>query len=104
MIDELAIGLVSVVPLRCDLLAVRALVAELHGTPADDSLGVEDESKAVGVGLVAQMDEQVVLHHHHTLESGEAGSVGNLNGGTPAALVDAVVGFVVAGLGGASYV
>ncbi len=56
------------VPLRCDLLAARALVTELHRVPADDALGVEDESQAVGVGLVAQVDEQVVLRLQHAFE------------------------------------
>src|SRR3546814_90356 len=61
----------------------------------NDALGVQDQPQAVAVGLVAEPYEEVVLCLQYAAQPGKGGSVGQLDGWTPAAPVDAVVGVAV---------
>src|SRR3546814_2713274 len=67
----------------------------------NDAWGVQDQPQAVAVGLVAEPYEEVVLCLQYAAQPGKGGSVGQLDGWTPAAPVDAVVGVAVTGVRGA---
>src|SRR3546814_1010408 len=74
---------------------------EVGGVVGDDALGVQGQSQAVRVGLVAEPYEEVVLCLEYPAQTGKGGPVSQPHGCTPAAAVDGVVRFAVSGVRGA---
>src|SRR3546814_18134873 len=74
---------------------------EVGGVVGDDALGVQDQSQAVRVGLVAEPYEEVVLCLEYPAQAGKSGPVSQPHGWTPAGAVDGVDRFAVSGVGGA---